>query len=149
MAKEIAFHISVENAELQQLLKDLGAMLALYDKLAKSQSTLSGASNQLAATQQKILKLERQIVQEGNKAIADTLNSANDSADKFEVSFNAALKGVQNAAKETATVLKELQQAANLVGLDALAKGMETINNSVNTDPTTSGAGDADKAALA
>jgi hypothetical protein len=149
MAKEIAFQISVENAELQQLLKDLGAMLTLYDKLAKSQATLSGASNQLAATQQKILKLERQIVQEQSEAITATLNSATDSAGRFEVSFNSALKGLQNTAMQTATVLNELKQAADLVGLDALAKGMQTINNSVK--PTTTDAPDdgTDKVAVA
>ncbi len=149
MAKEIALQISVENAELQQLLKDLGAMLTLYDKLAKSQATLSGASNQLAATQQKILKLERQIVQEQSEAIAATLNTATESADRFEVSFNSALKGLQNTAMQTATVLNELKQAADLVGLDVLAKGMETINNSVK--PTTTGASDDgnDKVAVA
>ena len=149
MAKEIAFQISVENAELQQLLKDLGAMLTLYDKLAKSQATLSGASNQLAATQQKILKLERQIVQEQSEAITATLNSATDSAGRFEVSFISALKGLQNTAMQTATVLNELKQAADLVGLDALAKGMQTINNSVK--PTTTDAPDngTDKVAVA
>ena len=149
MAKEIAFQISVENAELQQLLKDLGAMLTLYDKLAKSQATFSGASNQLAATQQKILKLERQIVQEQSEAITATLNTATDSADRFEVSFNSALKGLQNTAMQTATVLNELKQAANLAGLDALAKGMETINSSVKPLATGSPDDGTDKVAVA
>jgi hypothetical protein len=50
---------------------------------------------------------------------------------------------------QTATVLNELKQAADLVGLDALAKGMQTINNSVK--PTTTDAPDngTDKVAVA
>lgn len=149
MAKEIALQISVENAEFQQLLKDLGAMLTLYDNLAKSQATLSGASSQLAATQQKILKLERQIVQGQSEAIAATLDTATDSACRFEVSFNSALKGLQKTAMQTATVLNELKQAADLVGLDALAKGMETINNYVKPSTTSAPDDGTDKVAVA
>lgn len=69
MAKEIAFHISVENTALQQLLKDLGNLTTLYDKLTKSQDTLNGSTIQIAATQEKILKIEKQILAEGNKSV--------------------------------------------------------------------------------
>nr|MBI1231425.1 hypothetical protein [Cytophagales bacterium] len=70
MAKEIAFHISVENTALQQLLKDLGTLTTLYDKLTKSQDALKGSTAQLSATQEKILKVEKQILAEGNKLLA-------------------------------------------------------------------------------
>lgn len=69
MAKEIAFHISVDNTALQQLLKDLGSLTTLYDKLTKSQDALNGSTNQITATQEKILKVERQILAEGNKSL--------------------------------------------------------------------------------
>ncbi len=70
MAKEIAFQIQVEDAALQQLLKDLGNLVTLYDKVAKSQDGSTTASQQYAQIQAQILQTEKQLIQAGSQSIA-------------------------------------------------------------------------------
>jgi ElaB/YqjD/DUF883 family membrane-anchored ribosome-binding protein len=67
MSKEIAFTINVEDAALQQLLKDLGALVTQHDKLVKSQDATAKSNMLLVQAQEKLNQVQKRVWQQGQQ----------------------------------------------------------------------------------